>query len=312
MGNQREHNGWLGTMLRQSRATPTDACLDAETLAAWADGGLSAKEVAAVELHASNCSRCMAVLATMERTAPAASATHAWTPARLFRWLVPLTAAATAIAIWVAVTDRPITPVQPAPAHDVSAGSEFGTPNLESGARTPEPPAELRADAPSVRQEESQLRDEFRRERVAPEAPGATAGAAAAAAPPAAAPEAAAPAPTVSTDTLAEAMTATPQRSAFRSLTTTTESVSPSNPSIRWRIVASASVERSADAGETWTRTTVPPGVAPNNTPAVTIVAVRAVDGSRAVVRTSAGTELYTTDGGLSWTRVQENSAAPF
>ena len=101
MGNEREQDSWLGTTLRRSPATASDACLDAETLAAWADGGLSAKAAAAVELHASSCSRCMAVLAAMERTAPAASATHAWTPARLFRWAAPLAAAATAVAIWV-------------------------------------------------------------------------------------------------------------------------------------------------------------------------------------------------------------------
>lgn len=307
MGNQREHNGWLGTMLRRSPATPADACLDAETLAAWADGGLTVKEAAAVELHASNCSRCMAVLATMERTAPISSATHAWPPARLFRWLVPAAAAAMAIAIWVAVPDRPIVPVQPAPAHDMSTSSELGTVPTEPGAPNPEPEAELRADAPSVRQEESSLRDDVGRERAAPEALGATAGRAAAAAPPPAV-----PAPAASADTLAESVTAAPRRSAFANATIATESVSPSNPSIRWRIVGFTSVERSGDGGKTWTTTTVPPGVAPNNTPAVTLVAVRAVDGSRAVVRTSAGTELYTTDGGLSWTRVQENSAAPF
>ena len=39
---------------------------------------------------------------------------------------------------------------------------------------------------------------------------------------------------------------------------------------------------------------------------------IRAVDGDRAVATTSDGAEFYTTDGGRSWTRVQENSAAPF
>jgi photosystem II stability/assembly factor-like uncharacterized protein len=72
------------------------------------------------------------------------------------------------------------------------------------------------------------------------------------------------------------------------------------------------SVERSADGGKTWTKTTPPPGVAPNNSPAVTVVAVRAVDANRAVVGTSDGAQFYTINGGLSWTRVQENSTAPF
>lgn len=291
MSNGREDNRWLGALLRRSRATPADACLDAETLSAWADGGLTAKEAAAVELHTSNCSRCMAVLATMARTAPVAPAKHAWTPARLFRWLVPLTAAAMAIAIWVAVPDRPIVPVPPAPAHDMRTRGELGAAITEPGTRSPEPGAELRADAPSIRQEEASPRGGTRREPAAPEA---------------------AAVPTASREAVAESITAAPRRSALANATAPIESVSPLNPSIRWRIVGFASVEHSGDGGKTWTTTTVPPGVAPGNTPAVTLVSVRAVDGSRAVVRTSAGTELYTTDGGLSWTRVQENSAAPF
>jgi photosystem II stability/assembly factor-like uncharacterized protein len=82
-----------------------------------------------------------------------------------------------------------------------------------------------------------------------------------------------------------------------------TDSVSPSNPLIRWRIVASVSIERSVDGGKTWIKTTAP---------ASTVVGVRAVDGERAVARTPDSAEFYTTDGGVSWTRVQENSAAPF
>src|SRR5687767_13407667 len=110
MGHEREQNGWLGTTLRRSASAASDGCLDAETLAAWADGGLGAKAAASVELHASSCSRCMAVLAAMERTAPAPSAAHAWTPARLFRWAAPLLAAATAVGIWVVLPDRSMTP----------------------------------------------------------------------------------------------------------------------------------------------------------------------------------------------------------
>jgi hypothetical protein len=357
LGNEREQNSWLGIMRRGSPAAPTEACLDAETLAAWADGGLSVKELAAVELHASSCARCMAVLATMARTAPAASATHAWTPARVFRWLVPLTAAATAVAIWVAVPDRAITPVQPAPAHDMSASSEPGTPNLERatpnlepGTRNPEPAtgssfrvspeprtgnpalgtrnleprAELRADAPSVRQEELQLRDEFRRERVAPsEAQDAAAAAPAAAAPEAAAPPAAAP-PTAAAPTAAaepqspfaseiqiETLTETTQ-SVARRIAVSTDSISPSNPQVRWRIVDAMFVERSTNGGKTWTRTASVPGTPTNKAPAVGIVAIRAVDANRAVVGTSDGAQFYTTNAGRSWTRVQENSVAPF
>jgi photosystem II stability/assembly factor-like uncharacterized protein len=81
------------------------------------------------------------------------------------------------------------------------------------------------------------------------------------------------------------------------------ESISPSNTLMRWRVVQPVSVERSRDGGKTWTKTTLP---------APTIVSVRAVDGDRAVATTSDNAQFYTANGGQSWTRVQEKSAAPF
>ena|SRR5688572_8915976 len=345
MDNEREPDSWLGTTLRQTPATASDACLDAETLAAWADGGLSATAAAAVELHASSCSRCTAVLAALERSAPAASNTHVWTPARAFRWLAPLMAAATAVAIWIAVPDRPLTQVEPAPAHDLAIQApetpvrEPGTGKLESGpgnaerralsaepgtpnrnpapsTQNPEPQAQF---APSVRldtpaaEEQFQTRDELRRERAAPQALGAAADSAAKAPPPAAsapnAPQAAATSAPSSAAPSADAVaertigTTAQERSAFNSKAMATESVSPSNSLIHWRVVASATIERSTDGGRTWTRT---------NAPAASIMAIRAVDGDRAVARTSNGVEFYTTNVGRTWTRVQENSTAPF
>ena len=352
VGNEHDQDKWLGGMLRRSAGAPADACLDAETLAAWADGGLDAKASAAVELHASNCSRCAGVLAAMERTAPAVSTAHAWTPARLVRWLVPMTAAATAIAIWIAVLDRPMTPVEPAPAHDMTFSAEPGartaeqtpagpepetrnrepgisnreprTGNLERGTRNLESRADLRADAPSVRQDELQPRDEFRRERVAPAEPRD----AAAAAPVAAAPESAASPPTAQPTAAApsaaveppspfatEVLTGTLRESTetlARRTTVSDDSVSPSNPQVRWRIADAMFVERSTNGGKTWTRTASVPGASTNKAPAVRIAAVRAVDANRAVVGTSDGAQFYTTNAGRSWTRVQENSVAPF
>ena len=109
MGNEPEQDRWLKTALTQPPAPTSADCPDSETLAAYTDGGLNAKATGAVELHASSCSRCMAVLAGLERSRPVPAATHAWTSARVMRWLIPLTAAATAVAIWVAVPERPIT-----------------------------------------------------------------------------------------------------------------------------------------------------------------------------------------------------------
>jgi hypothetical protein len=348
MGHEREQDSWLGTMLRRSSSTAPGDCLDGETLAAWADGGLSTKAAAAVELHASSCSRCMAVLAAMERTAPAPSATHAWTPARLFRWAAPLAAAATAVAIWVVVPDRLMTPVQPAPAHDVAAPAphadsavpvpvpvpERGTANVEPRTGNREPGTrnpERSQPAPSARldqraaEEAPQMRDELRRERAAPQALGAAETAAPEAAPPAFAPEVppaappAAPAPQAeaappaaapsaaqkrfATDTLAESATAANAQRSMNLTTRQAESIAPSNALMRWRVVQPVSVERSRDGGKTWTKTTLP---------AQNVVSVRAVDADRAVATASDKTEFYTTNAGRSWTRVQENSAAPF
>ena len=82
-------------------------CLDADTLAAWADNALSAAELSAVEVHAADCARCQAMLAAMAKTAPAPTAAVApwWMPS--LRWLVPLTAtAAAAILVWILVLPR--------------------------------------------------------------------------------------------------------------------------------------------------------------------------------------------------------------
>ena len=91
-----------------------------------------------------------------------------------------------------------------------------------------------------------------------------------------------------------------------------TNSISPSDPSARWRVTkAGTLLERSTDGGQTWTPIPRTPGVSPGP-PAVVIASIRAVDERRAVATTSDRREFYTTDGGASWTLVQENESAPF
>src|SRR5258708_26298161 len=60
-------------LLRETLRTPltpasTPGCMDTETLAAWSDDALSAREREAVESHAAVCARCQALLAAMART----------------------------------------------------------------------------------------------------------------------------------------------------------------------------------------------------------------------------------------------------
>jgi len=90
-------------------ADSTAACLDADTLAAWADGALDAAALATAEAHAADCARCQAMLSAMARTAPVgatAAATSWWMPS--LRWLVPLTAAAAAVLVWTIVPSRDV------------------------------------------------------------------------------------------------------------------------------------------------------------------------------------------------------------
>jgi hypothetical protein len=82
-------------------------CLDAETLAAWMDGGLKGAPLHEVEAHVAGCDRCQMLLGAMGRTrAGIPAAPPATAPRRWLAWAVPLAAAATAIAIWVAIPQQ--------------------------------------------------------------------------------------------------------------------------------------------------------------------------------------------------------------
>jgi Putative zinc-finger len=87
-------------------AAPGDLCLDADTLAAWAEGALAGAERASAEAHASTCARCQAMLAVMIRTMPVQETS---TGSSIRKWLMmlsPAMAAAAAIALWFAVDQR--------------------------------------------------------------------------------------------------------------------------------------------------------------------------------------------------------------
>ncbi len=111
----------LDAHLRRSLGTgadvpATDACLDAETLAAWMDGGLDAKAVALAENHVSTCGRCQAMVGTMARATPehAVPAMEPWWRRYRAGWLVPLAAGVAATALWMVVpSERPAAPSMP-------------------------------------------------------------------------------------------------------------------------------------------------------------------------------------------------------
>jgi len=100
--------------IRSHGAEGGDACVDAETLAAWSDGALADADAAKVEAHLADCGRCQAMVAAFAAsepmTAAAADAAPVVVPFRsrstatAMRWLIPAavgTIAAT-LLVWTA------------------------------------------------------------------------------------------------------------------------------------------------------------------------------------------------------------------
>lgn len=255
------------TLRADAGVQASEGCLDAETLAAWMDGGLDAPALALVEAHAAGCARCQAMVGVITRTIPTVSAPASWWQRhRQVRWLVPLGAGAAAVALWTAVPERrqPGAPlIQSAP---VEARTDVSAPaTAEATAPAPAPAAlppmrpGAAAPAPVVRPQTAQGATAFSKDvAVAPsqaegparlEAPRAVESLALraedqlAAAPPAqrAAPPAApaAPAP------------GSLRRQQAGAPTAPLEIVSP-DPAVRWRLGARGVVEYSASGGAAW------------------------------------------------------------
>ncbi len=112
---------------------PRAACIDAETLAAWADGGLPRAEAAVVETHLADCDRCTAMLATFARTIPDVPVAEPLWKRWHLRWLVPVATAATVAALWVLVP-RPESPQMTASRAIARNDSQAGIESQASGA----------------------------------------------------------------------------------------------------------------------------------------------------------------------------------
>lgn len=150
-----------------------DQHLDGERVAAFADGALSRAERASVEAHAADCPRCMQLLAAVARTQPVLPARTS--PVPIFvKWAVPLAAAATALALWVNVSERRAQDLQPATS--VVAPEPAATPDAKAQVRTPpiaEEPAKRvpsrGAEKPAASRSQARSRDESFRETAAAE-----------------------------------------------------------------------------------------------------------------------------------------------
>jgi len=90
---------------RQQQTEPvrTAACPDPEVLAAWAGNALDAVARENAEEHLAGCAHCQAVMAAIVQSEPVAATAPPWWSRLHLRWLVPLTAAAAATVLWVAV-----------------------------------------------------------------------------------------------------------------------------------------------------------------------------------------------------------------
>jgi hypothetical protein len=329
---------------RSSRARgnvrPPGTCLEAETLAAWTDDSLSPVERAAVEAHAADCERCLAVLAAIARTTPPSAAVRrpSWFPVR---WLAPITAAAVAVAVWV-IVQEPSRPVPlPAPPSEravdaVKPSDPAGQPERDAAAAAANPlERKAESDAASRRvTDQTQARQAAKSPAV-----GGAAAAPQAASPsrPASSTAVAPPPPPVRAEARQERFQA-----ARDALGASALIVSP-DANVRWRL-AGRDVERSSDGGRTWqsqptgSETELLAGAAPAPTvcwivgrsglvlrstdgatwqrlpfPEATLdlAAVTARDALDATVTGADGRRYRTTDAGKTWV-LQENPAAPF
>jgi hypothetical protein len=284
-----------------TRAGGSAECLDAETAAAWADGGLEAPALARAEAHVSSCARCQAVVATLVQV-PADAAAAAPSTARQprswwqfdVRWLVPLAGAATAALLWMVVPRGPA--ASPPIAEEKAESSVDGTaavpgadkapPNVgareedratQPGARSNSATALADRRAARSREMADQTSPDSAADRFAKTEPSAAleAPAAVAAAPPAPAVVAAAPPPAADSRNEALAKQTAPGAPSVAGLSADAGRTLSRQPSeapplaiasrdapVRWRVGADAVVERSIDSGATWVPTELLPGAA--------------------------------------------------
>jgi hypothetical protein len=318
----RERDQAVERLLQQSLKKPrngsvTEFCLDAETVAAWVDGGLSGTSLEMAQSHVADCTRCQALVGTAARLdslAPLSQPERA--SRRWLAWAVPLTAAAAGLALWVAVPrdrlERAERASDTSETMQVQRNADVTKANEPSQLddRSQTPPNAKRTDSrPRTTVSSETAKDaaktdgsssnqaaaqpESRREGVSrfegdsleKQSPPSSAAAPSASGVPAAT-DAAAPTPA-----LAESVRL--GRLAGQVQTVNAEIVSP-DPSVRWRIAGSV-VQRSTNGGARWDA--VPTGVA---TP---LTSGAAPSPSVCWLVGRAGVVLLSTDA-LNWRRV--------
>ena len=311
----------LDTALKQalgagSDVPASDACFDAETLAAWMDNGLDPAAVALAESHAATCARCQALVGAMARSAPAVPVNSQARSSFWRWWLAPIAAAAAATLLWIVVPDdRYAAPATPPPAELSQAPSDRFVNEPQPPATLSAPSAAPRPDAAGPRRETpaaaTEAAEKRREQTASPEA---------------------ARSPKPSADAQAQRAAPVPSPTFQADLTAALVVASP-DPGIRWRIGAGGVVDYTLDDGRTWERATtgvtidIAAGASPSSrvcwlagdgglvllstdgrtfarvsTPVgADLVSVQASDARTAVVTTADGRAFVTNDGGLTW-----------
>ena len=260
------------TLQHGGRGDPSPECLDAETLAAWADDTIGRDERRAAEAHAADCGRCQALIAAMAQTAPPAME-RAWWRAPLMGWLVPLTAAAAALLVWVIVPGTPRGPSSRLASNTIEQEPPASSAAVQPPDISLPPPA---ADAARVNspRETAAARGNARRSAAdrsnsAPAAMAKALSEVAGAVPPA--PSMPRPAASALPQQPAETDRTAPggppvggQRAAVAQLELTsartlllearrlTTVIAATSPDSQWRIMANGAVQHSTDGGTTW------------------------------------------------------------
>ena len=294
--------------LRAAGTAPAGVCLDAETLGAWADGGLEPAAMSAVEVHVSSCARCQAIVGTVMKGASAVgTSSTVRTPSTLALWrwwLAPIAAGVTAVTLWMVVpeqTQLATAPPQPSDAKATQAPSaETIAPSAPAKDKEPVPEqstdrlarnnkfaATAREDRPQEKQNE-----ERKEEGAALQERAKLADAVAPAAPPAAA----APAPSATAARQAPAELAALQKNAPKiaappGIEVTNQSA-PSE-SVCWFVGRAGLVLLTTDAGATFTRVDL--------AEPLDLASVSATDARHATVSTADGRRFRTDDGGRTW-----------
>jgi hypothetical protein len=274
--------------------------VQAEALAAWSEGRLSVSAAATVEAHLSTCALCQETLAVFART-DVESGFSRISPERSgfswfrWRWAVPVAAAATAAAIWVAVPDNTRQDefertVAPALERRPAAASE--TASADAAA----PRAEQEATPPSSRRDQAVSGFEDRADKQEKRAASANTleqDLKAAASEPAAAAAAQAPEAPPPAD---QARLRVETLSGLQRQAPVAEVISP-DPLVRWRIVPPGRLERSTDGGKAWAPVALPQPV--------DVIAVSAPTATSAIATAADGRQFRTDDQGKTWNPVQ-------